>query len=52
MNTYTAILSVCYHSGQTPLPIQVQSNSVYAAKLMLETQYGQGTVLSVPTIVY
>ena len=48
MNTYTALVSVSYHSGSMPLPVQVTASGVYQAKLLLEHLYGAGNVLSVP----
>ena len=50
MNTYTALVSVSYHSGQTPLFVQVSASNVIQAKQLLEHLYGQGSVLSVPVI--
>ena len=50
MNTYTAIVSIRYHSGSTPMPVQIAASSVYQARLLMEHLYGPGSVLSVPTI--
>jgi len=51
MNNYTAIVSIRSHSGASPMPVQIAAISVYQAKLLMEHLYGQGSVLSVPTVV-
>lgn len=51
MSNYTAIVSIRYHSGSTPMAVQITASSVYQANLLLEHLYGQGNVLSVPTVV-
>lgn len=51
MNTYTALVSVRYHSGSIPMTVQISASGVYQAKLLLEHLYGEGNVLSVPAVV-
>lgn len=49
MNTYTALVTVSYHSGETSIWVQVAAENAYSAKLQLESLYGQGKVRSAVT---
>jgi hypothetical protein len=46
MNTYTALVVVGYHSGDMSIWVRVTADNFYAAKLQLESLYGQGKVIS------
>ena len=47
MTTYTALVIVDYHSGQLTTQVQIAADNSFMAKLLLESLYGQGRVLSV-----
>lgn len=46
MNTYRALVTVPYHSGEISTWITVNADNFYMAKVLLERLYGEGKVIS------
>ena len=49
MNTYTALVTVSYHSGSFVTQVQVAAENVYMARVLLDNLYGADKVMSQPT---